>query len=234
MSGSSLGVFNQASWSGVGDVDECWIIATYWPLVAAGVMTRDQLPSIAAFRRAAGRPDKKGPSGGNNDDLLKALKVFAPTADIKSFDGTLNAFSKQLAFGYIASVSLLSKYLPAYLRFGFDGAHQVSIFLQSGKFYLMNPLAKEGSALIQISGADLAKASGALFGDSHIHAVLIKAGKGKPAAKPQQRHFPAQPRDIPAPFEPAAYMDPRAVGRAYKEKHRDTMGNVADDGPRGL
>lgn len=233
---STLGVFNQASWFGVGDVDECWIIATYWPLVAAGVMTRDQLPSIAAFRKAAGRPDLPGPSGGNNNDLVKGLKALAPSAEVKLFSSSLSSFSLQLAYGYIASVSLLSSALPEYLRFGFQGAHQVSIFLQAGKFYLMNPLAREGSSLIQIMGRDLAKASGALFGDNKIHAVLIKAGKAadKPSGKSAMRRLPARPRDIPAPFEPTPYMDPRAVDGFYRERRRDPMGNVDRSKPRGL
>lgn len=220
---TTLGAFNQLSWAGVGDADECWIIATYWPLVAAGVMPRSQLPTIAEFREAAGRPDKPGPSGGNNSNLVKALNALAPSAEVKKFDGTLSAFSLQLAYGFIASVSLLSSALPKYLQFGFQGAHQVSIFLQSGKFYLMNPLAKEGSSLVQISGADLRRASGALFGDNKIHAVLIRAGAGggKDAEPPKPaKAKPRQPDDKVYLTPVPVYIKPYASFDFYEERKR--------------
>jgi hypothetical protein len=215
----SLGVFSQISWYGVGDIDECWIIATYWALVATGVMTREQLPSIAEFREAAGRPDKPGASGGNNYVIMKALKTMAPDADASLFIGGMANFTKQLKLGYVASLSVLSGALPAYLRFGFSGAHQVSVYYKAGKFYVANPLAKEGSGLLQISAADLAKAAGALFGDGLLHAVLIKAGEVKPP-KSYMKHIPQRPRDLAAPIIVRDYIDPLAAKRAYDGRHK--------------
>lgn len=61
-----------------------------------------------------------------------------------------------------------------------------------------------------------------------------KSGSPKPTPKPKKRRLPARPRDIPAPFEPSPYMDAYAVGRSYRERHKDMMGNVALDGPGGL
>jgi hypothetical protein len=55
-----------------------------------------------------------------------------------------------------------------------------------------------------------------------------------PAPKPKKRRLPQQPRDIPRPFVPSPYMDAGAVGRSYRERHRNPMGNVALDRPRGL
>lgn len=220
----ALGVFSQISWPGVGDVDDCWIIATYWALVATGVMTREQLPSIYEFREAAGRPDKPGPSGGNNGNLITALNKLAPEADVRRFSGSLASFTKQLKLGYVASLSLDSGRLPKYLQFGFTGNHQVSVYYQGGKFYIMNPLAKSGSGLLPITASALQFAAGGLFGDGQFHAVLIKAGEVKPPkpAKPQTFHMPQRPRDLNAPVIVRDYIDPHAAGRAYRDRHKRT------------
>ena len=224
----SLGVFNQASWSGIGDVDECWIIATYWALVASGVMRRQDLPTIAEFREAAGRPDLRGPSGGNNRDLMLALRTLVPQADAKRLvGGTLAEFKKELGRGYIASLSVRSSRLPKYLQFGFQGSHQVSVFYKGGKFYVMNPLAKEGSALIQISERDLIRAAGGLFGDGKFHAVLIKSRPRD--AKKIKKFLPQRPRDLAAPIIVRNYIDPWAAGRSYDERHRRKSGGLAVD-----
>lgn len=215
---TTLGTFNQASWAGVGDIDECWIIATYWALVATGIMTRDQLPTIAEFREAAGRPDKPGPSGGNNKVLMLALKTLIPQADAKMIDGSFQSFKAELGRGYVASLSVLSSKLPKWLQFGFQGAHQVSVYFKGGQFYLANPLAKEGSALIQISEADLKSAAGGLFGDGKFHAVLIK---GKTAALLKNTLAPTSPpRDLAAPIIVRDYIDPWRVQRDYDARHK--------------
>jgi hypothetical protein len=225
MAASGLGVFNQASWSGVGDVDECWIIATYWALVASGVMRREDLPTIAEFRDAAGRPDLPGPSGGNNHNLMLALKTLIPQADTRLFTGGAASFKKALQSGYIASLSLLSKALPKYLQFGFKGGHQVSVYYQGGKYYVANPLAKEGSALIEVSLAVLLKASGALFGDNKLHAVLIKAPSGGKKTKTIVPDFPKRPRDLAPPVLESNYIDPWKARRFYDE--RNTRGGAS-------
>lgn len=219
----ALGVFNQASWYGVGDVDECWIIATYWALVAAGVMRREDLPTIKQFRDAAGRPDLPGPSGGNNKNLMLALKTLVPQAEAKLFIGGLSSFTKALANGYIASLSVLSSRLPAYLQFGFKGSHQVSVYYQGGKYYVANPLAKEGSGLVEISAAALRLAAGSLFGDGEFHAVLIKRGN-EAAIKGALKPLPQAPRDLAAPVFTHPYINPWAARDAYRARHPKSEG----------
>lgn len=220
MAGSSLGVFNQGAWSGVGDVDECWIIATYWALVASGVMRRQDLPTIREFREAAGKPDKKGPTGGNNKNLMLALKTLIPQADAQIFVGGIAAFTKALQRGYVASLSVLSAALPKHLRFGFEGSHQVSIYYKAGKFYLANPLAKEGSALVEISAADLLRAAAALFRDNKLHAVLIKPGDQKKLEEEARKKLPIRPRDLAAPIIVQNYIDPRATARFTRDRFK--------------
>lgn len=214
----SLGAFNQVSWYGVGDVDECWIIATYWALVASGVMRRKDLPTIREFREAAGNPDRPGSTGGNNRQLMLALKTLVPNARTEYFVGGAGAFTRALQNGYVASLSLLSRYLPSYARFGFMGAHQVSVYYQGGKYYIMNPLAREGSALLPVSLATLQRASGALFGDTLLHAVFVKP---KPSSKKKESpgFFPQMPRDLNAPIIVRNYLDPFAPAKLYRSRH---------------
>jgi hypothetical protein len=175
MADNPYGVFNQVLWSGVGDVDECWIIATYWALVITGVVKRKDLPTIKEFRAAAGRPDRPGASGGNNTVIAKALTKLLPKADAQLYNGNTAGFEKMLKQGYVASLSVDSGDLPAYLQFGFKGDHQISVYFEGGQFWIMNPLAKEGSALIQISRAALQKAAGSYLGDGKFHAIFIRS-----------------------------------------------------------
>ena len=175
MSTNPYGVFNQVLWPGTGDVDECWIIATYWALVISGVVKRKNLPTIKEFRAAAGRPDKPGPTGGNNKIIAKALSILLPKAEVKQYNGNTAGFEKLLKQGYIASLSVDSGDLPAYLQFGFKGNHQISVYYEGGHFWVMNPLAKEGSSLLPISLADLKRAAFSLLGDGKFHAIFIRA-----------------------------------------------------------
>lgn len=228
---ASLGAFNQVWWIGAGDADECWIVATYWALVATGVMTRDELPTIKQFRAAAGKPDKPGPTGGSNEDILKGIKALIPGADAKLFAGGITAFEAALKAGYVASLSVLSKNLPKYLQFGFSGAHQISVYYKGGKLYVMNPLAKEGSALIEISARDLVKAGSSLYKDRKLHAVLIKAKPPsktvtKASAKAPEKKQPERPRDLNAPIIIRNYIDPYQRVHFYEARHRDT--NILD------
>lgn len=221
MAEPSLGVYNQIRWPGVGDADDCWVIATFWVLVATGVMTRDQLPSVSAYRSAAGVVDRRGRSdGGSNSDTMKALRRVAPRAVAKLYSGGFAGFKQLLAKGYIASLSVNSGRLPGYLQFGFKGAHQVAIVLQGGKFYVMNPLAQQGSALLPISEADLMKAAYALLGDHRVHAVLIKAGVQK-AVNNLEAMVKAARQLQPPPVEEEGvdFLDGWDAKRFYLDKH---------------
>jgi hypothetical protein len=220
LSSGTLGVFNQVWWAGVGDADECWIIATFWALVATGVMSRDQLPSIDKFRAAAGRPDLPGPSGGNNSDIIKALAKLAPDADVRGYNGLFAGFKKALQNGYVASLSVDSNMLPKYLQFGFKGLHQVSIYYSAGKYYVMNPLAKEGSGLLQISEFDLRMAATSYLGDGDFHAVLIKAGPEKPHKNPVTSMPRSQPRDFNYQVTVRNYLDPWVARDVYQSRHK--------------
>jgi hypothetical protein len=168
------GVYNQVSWPGVGDVDDCSVIATFWALVASGHLKRENLPTVAAFRAAAGVPDGPGPSGITNAQVLTALGRLYPAAKARSFVGGWAAFLLIIGRGEVASLSVRGADLPAALRYGFDGPHQVGLATTPGpSLRLMNPLGPQGTVVPAIPGDALRKAAEALFGDGKFHAVVI-------------------------------------------------------------
>jgi len=217
---SSLGVYNQVHWPGVGDVDDCWVISTFWVLVAAGILTRDQLPSVHAFRDAAGVPDKPGPTGGSNAEIVRALNKLTPEAGARLFSGNLSGFVHTLKSGYIASLAVNSMYLPSYLRFGFKGRHQIAVVYQNGKLYVMNPLAKEGSSLLQISQVDLALAAITFSQDGRFHGVMVRIGGAVRKALDQAIKQLNLPPVIRPYTEMSDFIDGFAVGKFYRSKHK--------------
>ena len=165
------GVFNQGSWPGVGDWDECFALSAYWALVASGYMTRAQLPSIAAFRAAAGVPDAPGSTGATNAQALRAIKTLTPQSGAFAFDSaSYDALATWLAKGAVASVTVRSSALPARLQFGFAGIHQVDLV---AGLLLMNPLDQSGHALRPIARAEFGHAAHAYLADGKIHAIVF-------------------------------------------------------------
>lgn len=174
-------VINQAKYPGVGDVDDCNVIVPFWSLLASGTeRTRAKLPTVTAFRAAAGVPDKPGPNGLTNAQALQAINKLYPDAEAFSFVRNHERFVKHLNNGAVASVSIKNNLLPTNMQFGFSGAHQIGIVRNpndkpgvSDYYLAMNPLGKEGTNLIPISRPELERAAYGLFGDGKIHAVII-------------------------------------------------------------
>jgi len=175
------GVYNQVSWPGVRfegqpDVDECWIIATYWAIVAAGWRDKGQLPMIFAFRAACGNPDKPGPTGGSNAQIITAMRGTMPDVKVVSYVGTGDGFVEWVKTrGAVASLVVSSALLPVALQFGFKGIHQVGVaWLDGTGLVLMNPLDASGHAPRKIERADLAAAAKGFLNDGLWHAVIVK------------------------------------------------------------
>ena len=181
------GVFNQVSWPGVRfegqpDIDECWVIASYWATVAAGWRDKDQLPTIFAFRAACSNPDKPGPTGGTNDDIIRAVRQTMPDVSLVSYGGTGDGFVAWLKNkGAIASLTVNSAYLPAALQFGFKGTHQIGVaWLDGTGLVIMNPLDASGHAPRKIERADLGVAAKGFANDGLWHAVIVKPAPPDP------------------------------------------------------
>lgn len=151
-------VISQKLYPGVGDIDDCWVVATVW--AARGADRCSVKPSIKAFRAAAGNPDDPyRADGGNIYQITQAVPKIWPLAkftrmvsqDWSYFMGHLNA-------GDYITAALLASQLPTRLQFGFRGPHQVGLVKSAGTIYLMNPLAPEGSQPLPIAEATLRSA----------------------------------------------------------------------------
>lgn len=168
------GAYSQVTWPGVGDVDDCWVLAPFWALVASRSSTKANLPTVSGFRAAAGVPDVYGrPDGGNNLQALKAILKYFPKSGAYSYVGYAAGFWSRIDKGEVASVSVVSAKLPSTMRHGFLGNHQVCIAKQGTGYYLMNPLQTSGSRPYAITKTQAQVAAFALFGDNKFHAVMI-------------------------------------------------------------
>jgi hypothetical protein len=165
-------VLNQKLYPGAGDVDDCWVVATCWAARIAGV--RD-LPTVTEFRAAANKPDKPGATGGSLTDIMRAVGVLWPDLGVVKYQSTnWDAFALALRRGKVASLGVLSSLLPAGLRFGFGGAHQVGVLFEGG-YLVANPLAPQGSEPIPISETAL-RASARGLAQGWILAALFPRG----------------------------------------------------------
>jgi len=138
-----LAILNQKVYPGAGDVDDCWAVATIWAYRASTGAT--SLPTMTAFRAAAGNPDRPGPTGGNITDIMRAVGRLWPSLPVEEYEHpSWDAFATKVKAGGIASLAVLSSLLPKTMRYGFMGAHQIGVFYENG-FLIANPLAPQGS-----------------------------------------------------------------------------------------
>ena len=138
-------VINQVTYPLVGDVDDCSVIATFWAARDSGYM--GSLPTVPEFRRAAGVPDRPGPSGIDNYHVWLGVQG----TELRVLGGTFwnvdwAPFARTVRQGSSASLAVLSSKLPANLRFGFQGAHRIGVAFDGSTFVVANPLAHGGSA----------------------------------------------------------------------------------------
>lgn len=143
------------------DIDDCQFIAAIW--AATGADPEADRPALAAFREAAGKPDRVGVDGANVDDAAKGIPVVwpgQPFTKIKSLAWA--SLQGRLDAGDHVSLSVLSSALPPRYRFGFMGPHQVGVVKRLGRYFLANPLADDGSQPLEISLVDLKAAARAL------------------------------------------------------------------------
>jgi len=169
------GVFNQVSWPGVGDVDDCQVIAAFWTMVASGWTKRADLPTVSKFRYEAGNPDDPARSDGlNNTESLRAIKRIWPAAGALSYIGDIEGFKLYVrSKGYVASVSVRSSLLPPEFRHGFLGLHQIAIALGTDGPVIMNPLNKGGATAPRIAWSDIRVAAYGVYNDGKVHAVIV-------------------------------------------------------------
>jgi hypothetical protein len=169
-------IYSQKFWPGAGDVDDCWVLAAYMAIHAVAPWL--DLPGVKRFRELAGKPDLPGPSPGTVADAHKAIRALYPSLGAKvTTSMTWPAFVDQVKSGHPASLTLKSGALPAGLRYGFAGVHQVAVEFEGDGWLVANPLALPHHRGDPIGQAALRAAVQAHSGDK-VHAILMPTEAG--------------------------------------------------------
>jgi hypothetical protein len=175
------GALNQVHFPGVGDIDDCWVVATIWAARAAGVIGDGaSLPTIKQFRTAAGDPDDGLTDAGSLDEVMRGARSLWPDSRVTRVQSTAwNRFRARILAGAIASLQLDSSRLPRHLQHGFghpseERIHQVGLAFDGQRLVLMNPLQQMGAAPQRVANALLREAATAPFG-GEIRAALFPA-----------------------------------------------------------
>jgi hypothetical protein len=156
-----LPVLSQRTYPGVGDIDDCWVIATIW--AAASSHPTIAYPTVTTFRQKAGKPDLPGPTGGNIDDCNRGADGCWPGLPnylVKTSE--YDSIKQHLKAHRPGSVAVLSSALPSRLQYNFLGTHQIGVHLIGSHLYGMNPLAPNGAEPDRMSYDELEKAMRAL------------------------------------------------------------------------
>ena len=154
-----LPVLSQRTYPGVGDIDDCWAIATIW--AAASSKPTIAYPTVTTFRQKAGKPDLPGPTGGNIFDCNQGADGCWPTLpNYLEVTASWSEITDRINAHQPGSISLHSAYLPSRLRYNFYGTHQVGVHRTSrlGPIYCMNPLAPANTTPGTISWSELKNA----------------------------------------------------------------------------
>lgn len=166
--------YSQVTWPGVGDVDDCQVIASFWALVASGSSTKAGLPTVTTFRAKAGNPDNPSASDGlTNAESFKAISALYPKARAYRYNGYALNFLNKIKRGEIATLSVRSSKLPPEMQFGFTGLHQIAIGYAGGRFMMMNPLQKQGAKLLVVTASQIAAAARAYLNDNQFHGIML-------------------------------------------------------------
>jgi hypothetical protein len=169
-------VISQVGYPAAGDIDDCWVVATVWAAVAAD--PHAIRPTVTEFRAHAGRPDRRGPTGGTLAHVLRGSLAQWPHLAIAGYESSSwDVFEKRLRAGRIASLGVTSAELPANLQFGFRGGHQIGVVYINGQWLVANPLARDGAKPIACPVAYL-QAAARRHGGGKILAALFEPWEG--------------------------------------------------------
>lgn len=181
-------VFSQRDWTGVGDLDDCWVLSSLQCVNSSAPWL--YLPSCPIFRRAAGDPDDGHNDGGNVAEIRKGVTTLYP-----EFGGKLDALRgstlvdlrRVLNDGRPVSVALMAGKLPPRLNYGTKNvAHQCTLRQTSkGQLQFANPMVPHTGA--RWDDIDLGDVRDAIlaFGNGKVFAVAF------PTAEAMAPFYPA-------------------------------------------
>lgn len=207
------GAISQVGYPGAGDLDDCWVIATIWAATASDPSLRK--PTVTEFRRHAGDPDDGFMDGGSLDEVFKGSRGVWPDQPVIKYSGDWAGFKQYVQEGRTASLAVNSARLPARMRYGFNGPHQVGIAWDDG-FVLMNPLARNGTPPQPITEAELRPAATALYANGQVRAAIYPAPEDDvlpiysvPGRVTARLRMDQPLREVPGGKEVAKVRDPK-------------------------
>lgn len=206
-------VFSQRTWPGHDpnpadgrpDLDDCWAVSG----IQLGNVTAPwlRLPSVAAFRNAAGiRDTAAGTEGGRIGPIVRGCRAVYPSiAQLVHgrYGVAVDEFRGELEQHRPLSVSIVSGELPERLRYGFNGLHQVTIAERGGRVRIANPLQRCESRWESIGFDDIRRAAMAYgrLRNPGDPGVWYAAGPTDSEARATILMHPLPPDD-PGPDEP--------------------------------
>jgi hypothetical protein len=175
-------VLPQRPWPGAGDPDDCWVLSSIQG--AWTVAPWIYLPSVTAFRAAAGDPDNGVKDGGTVDDILKGIDGLWPELRpfCRGFRGATWATVRARYDEHRPiSIAVRADQLPARLAMGVTVPHQVTIYQQQdGEHLFANPWAGSWDRWLKLTTGELAAVRDAALaygklriGSSSIFAVSL-------------------------------------------------------------
>ena len=166
-------VFSQTSWPGIGDVDDCWVLASLQAVHTVAPWLK--LPGVRVFREKAGVPDVAGQLDvGDEEDMKRGLDALYPTLGHELVQGMpFQDFVEKLRSGRPAAVIIKAGDLPAALQHVYQGIHAVTVAFddETGEILMADPLAKAHSKPVPITQPALRKAIEGFR--PNVHAVLM-------------------------------------------------------------
>lgn len=152
------GVFSQKFWRGVGDIDDCAVLAVL--ACIHGCAPWLTLPGVTAYRDAAGNPDDPNSPDGltigqSVQAITKLWPKIAPLLTASKGTGTWADFIASLKAGRCAVASVYSASMAT--SGGLPIRHSVSVYW-NGSLRLVNPLRAPHSLGTVITETALKKA----------------------------------------------------------------------------
>lgn len=166
-------VFSQRDWPGIGDIDDCWVLASLQAVHTVAPWLK--LPGVKFFREKANKPDVQGQLDvGDEHDMARGLEALYPTLEIEVVDGMpFSQFADLVKSGRPAALVVKAGDLPAAMQTTYKGIHAITVAFDDEKqeWLVADPLARAHSKPVPIARADLRKAVKGF--KPNIHAVLM-------------------------------------------------------------
>ena len=166
-------VFSQKAWPGIGDVDDCWVLASLQAVHTVAPWLK--LPGVKVFREKAEVPDTPGQLDvGDEHDMKRGLDALYPNLGVELVDGmSFQEFVERVRSGRPAAVVVKAGDLPAALQFGYEGIHAITVAFddETGNLLIADPLAKPHSKPVPIPQPALRRAIEGF--KPKVHGVLM-------------------------------------------------------------